>query len=109
MRDLLTACQDIVRDYATRYKAFEAQDILVGRNYAVDELKRLDLLSLVSVQDELRVETYLLTLSHVAWSFAHSHDRAERAGEPTIGNERNLPGAEKAQRWLIVYGVHCMG
>jgi hypothetical protein len=57
VRDLFKACQDIIRDYATRYKAFEAQDILLGQNYAVDELKRLDLLSTVSTYDPLRIQT----------------------------------------------------
>jgi hypothetical protein len=52
VREVLKSAQDLIREFASRYKAFEA-DVLNGQNHAVEEVKRLELLDLVS-----RASTY---------------------------------------------------
>jgi hypothetical protein len=53
VREVLKSAQDLIREFASRYKAFEADDVLNGQNHAVEEVKRLELLDLVS-----RASTY---------------------------------------------------
>jgi hypothetical protein len=46
---VLKESQDLVRSFATEFKASEASDPLLGQNYAVDLFKKMELVELVRV------------------------------------------------------------